>query len=208
MSGRLAMLTGAASVVLTIVGFVILGDTPDVDESPQKLAEFWKDNDGAAMGAGVLTAWAAVLFLIFAGALRNALRVANPETEGLATAGLAGAIVFTVGLALFGAISFTLGDAPEKYGPDTIQVLNAMNEDFFFPGAVGGGVFLISTGLAIAKSGLLPAALGWIGLVIGVIALTPLGFFGFMALGIWTLVVSVMLALRATGTGAGTAAPA
>lgn len=200
MSGRLALLTGAASIVLAVIGFVVLGDTPDVDDSTQKIAQFWRDNDGAAMGSGGLTAWSAVLFLLFAGALRNALRTAAPETEGLATAGLAGGILFAAGLALFGAITFTLGDAPEKYGADTIQVLNAMNEDFFFPVAVGGGVFLICSGLAITKSGLLPAWLGWLALVIGIVAITPLGFFGFMALGLWTFVASLMLAMRATGT--------
>jgi hypothetical protein len=40
--------------------------------------------------------------------------------------------------------------------------------------------------------------------VIGVVAITPIGFFAFLALGIWTLIVSVMLAMHA---GSSEAAP-
>ena len=39
--------------------------------------------------------------------------------------------------------------------------------------------------------------------MIGVIAITPLGFFGFLALGIWTLIVSVMLCDAGAGAAAG-----
>ena len=41
--------------------------------------------------------------------------------------------------------------------------------------------------------------------MIGVVAITPAGFFGFLALGVWTLMASIMLAMRAGDTGRGAA---
>jgi len=42
----------------------------------------------------------------------------------------------------------------------------------------------------------LPSWLGWIGIVIGLLAMTPIGFFAFLASGIWIVLTSVVL-LRA-----------
>ena len=80
--------------------------------------------------------------------------------------------------------------------PTVIQTLNALGADMFFTVAVGTGAFLLGSGIATLKTGVLPRWLGWAAVVIGVIALTPAGFFGFLALGVWTLIASVILAMR------------
>jgi hypothetical protein len=64
---------------------------------------------------------------------------------------------------------------------------------------------MIANGLATLRGRALPGWLGWIAVVIGVVAVTPIGFFGFLGLMGWTLVVSVLLFLRA-GTPAGSEA--
>ena len=67
----LAPLTGVLFVVLAVVAFIISGETPDTDDSPQKILDFYLDNDTSQLWAGaVLAAWtlAGVALLLAAGA--------------------------------------------------------------------------------------------------------------------------------------------
>ena len=50
---------------------------------------------------------------------------------------------------------------------------------------------------------MLPAWVGWLGFVLGLISLTPAGFFAFLVVLVWIAIVSVMLYQRQ-----GPAAPA
>jgi hypothetical protein len=68
--------------------------------------------------------------------------------------------------------------------------------------SAGASVLLIAGGLAILRGGLLPAWAGWLGLVVGVMALLPIQNLGPIPAGIWTLVVSVVLCVRAAGAPA------
>ena len=76
-------------------------------------------------------------------------------------------------------------------------------------------MLLLSSGLSIALYGSLPRWLGWVAILLGVVGLTPIGFVAFLGGGLWILVVSVLLTLRARAltqpprpSGPGTAAPA
>jgi hypothetical protein len=71
-----------------------------------------------------------------------------------------------------------------------------LQADFFFPLAIGASVFLLASGLAIVRSGALPSWLGWAALALGVVALTPGGFFAILLMLLWIVVVSVMLFQR------------
>jgi hypothetical protein len=68
--------------------------------------------------------------------------------------------------------------------------------DAFFGFAVGVATMLIATGGLAIRSGFLPTWLGWASVVIGIVALTPAGFFAFLAWIAWTLVVSWLLYAR------------
>jgi hypothetical protein len=54
-------------------------------------------------------------------------------------------------------------------------------------------VLVFAAGAAAVRHGGLPKWLGWLGIVIGVVAFTPAGFIAFLAAGIWILIVSVLL---------------
>ena len=66
-------------------------------------------------------------------------------------------------------------------------------------------VFSISIGLAIIASGALPKWLGWVQVVIGVVAFTPVGFFGFFVTLLWSVIVAILIYRR---TAPAAAAPA
>jgi len=57
---------------------------------------------------------------------------------------------------------------------------------------------LLATGLGARRNGVLPTPLAWATIAIGASLLTPLGFFGFILLPLWLIVVGVLLARRAT----------
>lgn len=199
-------LTGVAFVVLTVAAFAVGGETPDATDSTQEVVSFYTDNDSSQMFSAALLAWGSLLLLFFAGYLRALLRQGE-ETGILSTISFGGAIILAVGMLAFAGFTFTLGDVADKLDPVALQALNALNSDFFFPVAIGTGTFMIATGLALVRRPELPAWLAWVAIVIGIAAITPLGFFAFLLMGLWVLVVSVMLTLRARAEAPASSAP-
>ena len=77
--------------------------------------------------------------------------------------------------------------------PATAQALNELDAYDYLPFSIGVGIMLVgAAGLAIPKRGL-ERVLGWSALVLGLGAFTPLGFFTFLASGVWIVVASVAL---------------
>jgi hypothetical protein len=194
---RLVPLSGVAAVAFLIAAFAIPGETPDTDASVGEVVSFYVKHDSDMQWAAFLLALGALFFVFFSTNVAGMLRRAQGETGGSSALSFAGGILFAVGVLLFAGIGFTLGDAAEDIEPAAVQALHVMSNDMFFPVAVGTATFLIGTGIAVVKTGALPVWLGWAAIVLGVVAVTPAGFFAFLALGIWTLIVSVMLSMRA-----------
>jgi hypothetical protein len=193
---RLAPLTGLAAVVLIIIGFIVGGEPAMVDDGIDEVAEFYVDDGDQQVAASILVAYGAAFLLAFFVMLRNVLRGSGDRSEP-ATVALVGGILFGVGLALFAGLGFALGDLAEDLDPVAIQALAALNEDLFMPLAVGNALLMWGVTFAVLRGGTsLPTWLGWVALVIAVISLTPIGWIGMMATGIWVAVVSILLTSR------------
>lgn len=205
----LAPLTGALFVLLAVLAFIIGGETPGTEDSPQKVLDFYRDNGDSQLWAGAVLAWSTVPLLFFLGVLKSTLRAAEGPIERLSAVAFAGGIVLVIGALSFAGFSFALGDiADDGLTPQAAQALNALNSDFFFPVAVGVATLLIATGIASLGSRALPPWLAWAALVIGIVAVTPLGFFAFLVFLLWTVVTSVGLwRARAAGTAAASSPP-
>ena len=87
----------------------------------------------------------------------------------------------------------TSGDVPAQ----VTWTLSVLQADFFFPLAVGFAVFLLASGLALLRGAAFPDWPGWVALVLGLICLTPGGFFGVLGGLAWILGISVMLSCAA-----------
>ena len=195
-------LTGILFVVLTIIAFLVSGESPGTDDSTREIVDFYLDNDDSQSLAAALLALGAVALIFFLGSLRRALRAAAGDDGGLSTVALLGGLMIAVGTSIFAGITFTLGDAADELPPAAILTLNALNSDMFFTIAVGTAAFNLALGLAVLRHGGLSRPLGWVALVIGIAALTPLGFFAFLATGIVIVWASVVLATKTdTATG-------
>jgi hypothetical protein len=194
---QLLPLSGVAAVLLIIAAFIVGGETPEADDALAKIVSYYHDNDSDLQIASALLALGGFFFLLFSATLTDLFRRALPERRVASTLSLAGGVLFAVGTTIFAGLEFAAADFVDDVAPSSIQTISALTSDMFFTLAVGVAAFLLGAGVAALKSRLLPRWLAWVAIVNGVIAITPLGFFGFLALGIWTLIASVMLAIRA-----------
>jgi hypothetical protein len=191
---RLLPVTGVLTVGLLVATFILSGSTPDHNASGSTVVSFYRDHQTAQMVSDLLGGLAVVFLVFFAGFLRAHLR--NAGAEGLAALSFGGALLLAVGGASFSGIGLALADVPNKLNPSAAQALNLLSNDFFFPFIAGTAVFLIGSGLAVARTRTLPRWLGWIAVLLGVLALTPIGFFAFYGVMAWVLLLSVLLLLR------------
>ena len=208
-------LTGVAFVVVLIIGVLVGGEPPDVKEPAQEIVDHYIDNKDSVQAGVMLQMIAAALLLFFAGYLRKVLRAAPGEGGMLPAVALAGATVMAAGAAFDATVSFALAEAADDIEPASVQALQALWDNDWPPLILGASVLMIASGLSIALYGALPKWWGWIGIVIGVVGLTPIGFVAFPGGGLWIVVTSVLLTVRARALtqppppGApGTAAPA
>jgi hypothetical protein len=189
-------------VLLIVISFIVVGESPDLDAPPSEVLSFYTDNDSSLQFGAALLALGAFFFLLFSTTVSSLLRRDPARGAVAANFSLAGGIVFAVGATIFAGLAFTAGDAVDNVGPATLETLHVLEMDMFFTVAVGTAAFLLGSGVGALRGDLLPSWLAWAAIVIGVLALTPGGFIAFLALGVWTLIVSAMLAMRAGATPA------
>jgi hypothetical protein len=71
-----------------------------------------------------------------------------------------------------------------------------------FPLTIGSAAFLFGGGVAALQSAIFPTWLGWFAVVFGVLAAFPshviggvldhIGYFGFLGLAAWTVIISIL----------------
>jgi hypothetical protein len=196
---RLAPLTGVAFVVLIVVAILVGGETPDTTDSRQEMVEFWTDNESAQIWSSVIGAWATVLFVWFAASLRSALRRAEGEPGRLAALSFAGAVIGAIGLLCAMSFTFAAADAADDVPGSVTQTLTVLGNGFFLPIAGGYALFFLATGVVALRTRVFPVWLGWVSVVLGIVCLTPVGFFALLLGLVWILGVSVLLYRRESG---------
>jgi hypothetical protein len=199
---------GVAFIVFAIASIVLSGgEPPDVkDNTPQEIVKHYADNKDEIMLSSILGAIAMTALLFFAGYLRKVLSAATAGASMLPSIVLAGASIMAVGLAIDSTISFALADAADDVDPVAVQSLQMLWDNDFIPIALGSVVFLLSAGLAIVETGVLPRWLGWVAVLLAIVGLTPVGWAAFLIGAIWILVVSILLTMRARPATPATAA--
>ena len=188
----LVPLTGVLFLVLLITGFIIAGEPPDADEPVEEIVSHYVDEHDSIIAGALLTGLAAVLFVFFTNYLRTLFR----EVSTSATI-LVGGAMFSLGGAIDSTISIATAEAADDIEPASVQTLQALWDNDFMPIAVGMAVFLFSLAISILRTAVLPRWLGWVALVLAVLAVTPVGFFAFPLTGLLVLVLSIWLAVRA-----------
>ena len=200
-------LLGVAAIVVILVSLLVGGNPPSADEGGQTIADHYADNKNAIEIAALISVIGATLLVFFFGYLRRILRPAEGEGGVLSLLAVVGAAILAVGAAIDATISFAIAEAADDIDAVGVQAMQAIWDNDFFPVALGSAVMWLAVGITIVQHGLLPKWLGWVAVVLGVVALTPVGFFSFPLGALWIVVVSIMLAVRARGASAAPAPP-
>jgi hypothetical protein len=206
---RFAPLTGIVFVGLLILAFVVVeGETPDIDDSAQKITSFYHDDQGKHIAAIVLVALSSLFLAVFVVSLREFLRTPG-EGDFWPTIALVGGTVAVAGFLVAVGVHLALVDGGDKnISPDAMVALNAIDADDFFGFATPLGIMLLGAGGATLKAGAaLPRWLGWAALVLFVVFFTPAGFAAFGLTGIWIIIASILM-YRSSAVPAAPAAPA
>jgi hypothetical protein len=204
---RYAPFTGIVFVIVFLVGVFSGNSSPNGNATGAKVIAFYAKHKSGQETGDLVGGIGLVFFLFFVAALYGYLRRA-PAARTLSLLGLIGAALFTTGFVLFAGIDYALAYGSHSLSPDAAQALNLLDNELFLPLFVGAIVFGVGIGLAIVRSGLLPAWLGWAILVFGIAAGTPAFFIGIIGLAIWTLVTSVLIFQRSAGPPARSPGPA
>jgi len=194
---RLAPLAGVLFTVIFAVGFLTSGETPDSDATGEEVINHY-DDTGKILFSVILLLVAAIVFMFFAGMLRRHFVAAGPDW--LASVVFGGAVVYVVGLGLFASSQIALTDAADANEPAVAQALNVLDNNNFPPAVIGLAVVLLASAWHVLAARSLPIWLGWVALVLGIVALAgPIGFAAFLLFPLWVLAVAIVL-FRRTGT--------
>jgi hypothetical protein len=189
--------------VLFVIGFLLMSDTPEGDESNLKWVRYYADSGNRRMiviGA-ILMTLAAVAFLIFLGVLRERLRTSAPGAEWLSTIAFASGIAFVAMLGVFtvgvGAVAagIAFGDNPVPRDADIMRSIDSLGFGaLLLFGAAFAGVLIFTTSIVSGRAALLPRWLVVTGYVVGVIVfLGGLLFFPMILFVLWMLAIGIVM---------------
>lgn len=192
---RIGSLSGILFVVLVIASNAVGGGFPENSESPAKVIAFYEAHKTGQQVSASLTGAAVLVGLYFFGSLRSYLR-RGAVADDLLTIAFAGAVLFGAAGCVNAGLQWSLAAVPDKLTPGAAQALNVLGKDNLATGffAAGLATLMLFYGIAILRTRLLPAWLGWVSVVLGVVALAgPLVFLVFTVTAPWAVVVSILL---------------
>jgi hypothetical protein len=203
---RWASLGGIAYVVLFVIGTILLFSGPPAsDASPAKVIAYYADSGhrNKIMFGWLVAGLGVFFFLWFLSSLRQAVRRAEGGDgflTGLTTIG--GVIYATLAfaaLALNAGIR-TMSDDTYHHTvyPGLIHAADDAGYVMHATGGAGAAAMIIAATLALMRARLIPTWAGWVGIVLGILALASIIFFPQAAIGIWLLAVSGWLFMRGT----------
>lgn len=205
-------LSGLALVLIGVIGVIVIGESPSPpDDSAREIIRYYQDNEGTeqlGISLGMVTCG---LMVHFGAVVRNALRAAQPDSAGdlAPLIAFAGTVIFAVGIAIDCTITATLVEAADDITPAGVQALSALYANDYIPFAVGIMLFLLGTGVSVIRHGLMPKPFGWVLVLLGVLAPTPIGFVSFLGGLLMIAAISIrltLLARKTAGTGPAVAA--
>jgi hypothetical protein len=193
---RYTPLTGVLYAVIAVVGISVGEETLKSTSSGARVILNALAHRSKLETSDILFAIAFLALLLFAGTLRSYLR-RTPGNDGLAALVLAGAVVMSVTAIMISGLEYGLVHHAESLSPEMARTLNFLTNEMFLPILAGAFVFGISSGLAIIRGALLPVWLGWVAIVLGIVAvIPPIGFAAFIGFVAWSAVVGILMFIR------------
>jgi hypothetical protein len=199
---RLSGLTGIAFAVLIFAALAVQGVLPNADAPDDEVGAFFADDRGRILAGVWLRFLAGFAFVWFLGTLRSALQRAEGGTGRLAAVAFGAGLVFlAAGMVANVALAGVAFTADRGVDAGVAVALLTMTHFAYIAGGMALAWLLAATFFVVVRTGVFPAAVGWIGAIIGLAAIVcGLAFAGTRAelaahpfFVVWVLAVSVLL---------------
>jgi hypothetical protein len=190
---RFLPLAGVLAGLLFLVGLVLNRTDPSSETGPAETFTYWQDNHGQHQIVGLLVAPLVAFLLLFFGAgLKRRLEYGRGDS-GHGSVAFGGALLAAAIFALVGMLEGAMTNAAHEGERQAVYTLNQLHSYDWLGWNAAFAALLLATGLGARRNRMLPAPLAWATIVIGASLLTPAGFFGFILLPVWLIVVGLML---------------
>jgi hypothetical protein len=201
---RVLPLAGVLAGLLFFVGLFLNRSDPSSETGPAETFAYWQADRGQHQIVGLLVAPLIAFLLIFFGAgLKRRLEQGN-EGSGHGSVAFGGALLGAAVFAIVAMLEGAMTNAAHEGERQAVYTINQIHSYDWLGWNAAFAAMLLAAGLGARRNHMLPRPLVWATIVIGASLLTPLGFFGFVLLPVWLIVVGLLLARR----GAGTLSPA
>ena len=207
---RWSALAGVLFVALFAVALALSGNTGD---TPSEVQQWYADdgNQTKQIVAWFLYVGSALAFLSFLGTLRDMLVRAEGGPGTLSALvfgpGLVFAALYVAGVSLFAAPASLADDTDFKLDPNTAQLFNNAGYFLLVGGVMVASILVLSTSTAALRTGILPAWLGWAGLIVAVAMIFAFFFLPILVFVAWVLVVSLVMLVAAWRVRGGAVPP-
>jgi hypothetical protein len=199
---RFLPLAGALAGLLLIGGLALTWGDPSSETSAAETFSYWQGNRGQHQISGLLLAPLVAFLLIFFGTgLKRRLELGGGNS-GHGSVAFGGAVLAASTFALVGMLEGAATNAAHEGERQAVYTLSQLHSYDWLAWNAAFAAVLLATGLGARRNAILPMPLAWATVVVGASLLTPLGFFGFLLLPVWLIVVGVWLSRRTDGTEA------
>jgi hypothetical protein len=190
---RLLPVAGVLAGLLFVAGLILLRDDPPSESAVAETFAYWQDNRGQhQIIALLLTPLMSFLLIFFGAGLRRRLERGGSDS-GHGTVAFGGALLAAATFALVGMLEAAMTNAAHEGNRQAVYTLNQLHSYDWLGWNAAFAAVLLATGLGARRNRMLPTPLAWATIVIGASLLTPLGFFGFILLPLWLIVVGLWL---------------
>jgi hypothetical protein len=195
---RFLPLAGVLAGLLFVAGLALNRTDPSSETGPAETFAYWQDNHGQHQIVGLLVAPLIALLLLFFGAgLKRRLEHGSGDS-GHGSVAFGGALLAAATFALVGMLEGAMTNAAHEGQRQAVYTLNQLHSYDWLGWNAAFAAVLLATGLGARRNRMLPTPLAWATIVIGASLLTPAGFFGFILLPLWLIVVGLLLSRRKT----------
>jgi hypothetical protein len=190
---RLLPLAGVLAGLLFVAGLILLRNDPPSESAVAETFSYWQNNRGQhQIIALLLTPLMAFLLIFFGAGLRRRLERGSGDS-GYGTVAFGGSVLAAATFVLVGMLEAAMTNAAHEGNRQAVYALNQLHSYDWLGWNAAFAAVLLTTGFGAGRNRMLPAPLAWATIVIGASLLTPLGFFGFILLPLWLIVVGLWL---------------
>jgi hypothetical protein len=190
---RFLPLAGVLAGLLFIVGLVLNRTDPSGETAPAATFAYWQDNRGQHQIVGLLVAPVIAILVIFFGAGLKRRLESGSGHSGHGSVAFGGALLAAAMFALVGMLEAGMTNAAHAGEQQAVYTLNQLHSYDWLGWNAAFAALLLATGLGARRNRMLPIPLGWATIVIGASLLTPAGFFAFLLLPVWLILVGIWL---------------